>query len=58
MIKEKIIQVPYTEKQEVGTSVIPEWVRNNSLWWAEDQITDKDFASGLQFLIKTGIITV
>ena len=58
MIKEKIIQVPYTEKQEAETSVIPDWVRNNAQWWAEDKITDKDFASGLQFLIKAGIITV
>lgn len=58
MIKEKIIQVPKTEKQQNEDSVIPDWVRNNALWWSNDQISDKDFASGLQFLVKSGIIVV
>lgn len=58
MIKEKIIQVPETEKQQNETSDIPDWVKNNASWWANDQISDKDFASGLQYLIKSGIITV
>lgn len=58
MIKEKIIQVPETEKQEGSNAVIPDWVRNNASWWATDKISDKDFASGLQYLIKSGIITV
>ena len=58
MIKENIIQVPETEKQQNDNSDIPDWVRNNASWWANDQISDKDFASGLQYLIKSGIITV
>ncbi len=58
MIKEGIIQVPLTEKQEDGESVIPSWVRNNAGWWAEGLISDKDFAGGLQFLIANGIISV
>lgn len=58
MIKEKIIKVPETEKEENKNSSIPKWVRNNASWWASNQISDKDFASGLQYLIKVGIITV
>ena len=58
MIKEGIIQVPLTEKQQDGESVIPDWVRNNAGWWAEGLISDKDFAGGLQFLIANGIISV
>ena len=58
MIKEGIIQVPLTEKQQDGKSVIPDCVRNNAGWWAEGLISDKDFAGGLQFLIANGIISV
>ena len=44
----------------VGTndSVIPDWVKNNAKWWSDDQISDEDFASGLEFLIKENIIDV
>ena len=58
MIKEGIIRVPVTEKQENSEAVIPDWVRNNAEWWSQGLISDKDFASGLQFLIANGIIAV
>ena len=58
MIKEGIIRVPETEKQENSEAVIPNWVRNNADWWSQGLISDKDFASGLQFLISNGIISV
>jgi len=37
---------------------IPDWVRNNAKWWSEGSIDDKDFASGIQFMIKEGIIKI
>ncbi len=37
---------------------IPTWIRNNAGWWADGQIDDSSFVSGLQFLIKEGIIKV
>ena len=37
---------------------IPDWVKNNALWWAEGSITDQDFVGALQFLISRGIITI
>lgn len=37
---------------------IPDWVRNNAEWWAAGQIGDSDFASGIEFMIKHGIIIV
>ncbi|MGI0041403.1 MAG: peptidase, partial [Nitrosopumilaceae archaeon] len=40
------------------TVKIPDWVRNNAKWWSEGKIGDKDFASGIQYLIKIGIIAV
>ncbi len=37
---------------------IPEWVRNNAGWWSSNQIQDSDFASGIEYMIKEGIIKV
>jgi len=39
-------------------SKIPDWVRKTANWWSLTQISDKDFASGLEYLIKQNIITV
>ncbi len=58
MIKEGIIQVPLTEKQQDGESVIPDWVKNNAGWWAEGLISDMDFVLGIQWLITNGIMKV
>jgi hypothetical protein len=38
--------------------VIPEWVKSNGKWWSQGKITDQDFTSGLQYLIKEKIIKV
>jgi len=38
--------------------IIPDWIKNNANWWADDQISDDDFASGLQFMIKQSIIVI
>ena len=37
---------------------IPDWIKNNALWWAEGTITDQEFVGALQFLINNGIITI
>lgn len=37
---------------------IPGWVKNNAKWWAANQISDQDFAKGLEYLIKQKIITI
>jgi len=37
---------------------IPEWVKNNAKWWSEGQIDDNTFATGIEFMIKQGIISV
>ena len=59
MIRENIIKVPTTSNgQSNENAIIPDWVRNNAGWWAEELISDEDFANGIQFLIKEGIISV
>jgi len=37
---------------------IPVWIKNNAEWWADDLIDDGSFVSGIQYLIKVGIIIV
>jgi len=37
---------------------IPAWVKSNAGWWADGTISDGEFLSGIEFLIKDGIITV
>jgi len=37
---------------------IPGWIKNNAGWWADGQIDDGSFVSGLQWLITNGIMTI
>ena len=37
---------------------VPDWIKNNAGWWADGQIDDNSFVSGIQYLIKVGIIIV
>ena len=37
---------------------IPDWIRNNAEWWAQGAIGDSDFVSGIQYLIKEGIMQI
>jgi len=42
---------------EIGVQ-IPDWIRNNAEWWAKGAIGDSDFVSGIQYLIKEGIMQI
>jgi len=44
--------------QQQTTTQIPDWIRNNAQWWAQGAIGDSDFVSGIQFLIKEGIMQI
>ena len=37
---------------------IPGWIKNNAGWWADGQIDDISFVSGLQWLISNGIMKI
>lgn len=60
LIKQKILIIPdlATSETETSASSVPEWVKNNAKWWAAGQIDDEAFVSGIQYLIKNGVITV
>ena len=42
----------------VPKELVPEWVKNNAEWWADGQISDSDFISGIEYLVLEGIIHV
>jgi len=60
LIKQGIIVVPVTssEGEESQITIIPDWVKVNAVWWGNNQIDDKTFANGIEYLIKVGIIVV
>ena len=37
---------------------IPDWIKNNAGWWADGQIDDGSFVSGIQWLISNGIMSI
>jgi hypothetical protein len=43
---------------DIESHEVPAWIKNNAGWWANEQIDDNTFVSGIQYLIKTGIIVV
>ena len=63
MVKENIIIVENVEVDPEGAIVIdenitiPKWIQNNARWWADGAISDGDFKSGIQFMLKEEIIT-
>jgi len=52
------LEYEFDPKSTPGEISIPDWVRNNAGWWSDGSITDNDFASGLEFMIKENIIKV
>ena len=51
--------IPPTETSGSSESQeVPGWIKNNAEWWAAGQIDDSTFVSGIQYLVKVGIIKV
>jgi len=38
--------------------VIPDWIKRNAEWWVNGEIDDRNFISGIQYLIKIGLIRI
>ena len=60
MVKEKVINIPDLPPQasETAEQKIPDWIRNNAIWWSEGAISEDDFVNGIEFLVQNGIIQV
>ena len=46
------------ELTDSGKIVIPIWIREFSKYWYNGEISDREFANGIEFLIKEGIVVV
>ena len=44
--------------QYASAESIPDWIKNNAKWWAEGSISESDFVTGLQHLIKIDVLKV
>ncbi|MGQ0795559.1 MAG: type VI secretion system tube protein Hcp [Nitrosopumilaceae archaeon] len=60
MIKEGIMRIPNLPPPASGVAEtkVPDWVKNNAMWWSDGLITDDDFVKGIQYLVEKGIIRV
>jgi len=52
-----VAAVPLIHNAE-AESLIPDWIKNNAGWWAEDAIDDTTFLNGIEFLVENDIINV
>ena len=42
----------------VNAELVPEWVKNNALWYGEGIISESEFLNAIKFLIESEIITL
>jgi hypothetical protein len=56
-IDEGLIVSP-TDRSPIFEHDVPDWIKNNAKWWADDQISDEDFVKSIQYLVKKGIIRI
>ena len=52
---ESTTPVPELYKPETS---IPSWIKNNAGWWADGQIDDSSFVSGIQWLISNNVMVI
>ena len=50
--------IPESIKSQSSVQEIPSWIKNTAKWWSEDSVTDDEFLSALEFLVKSGIIRI
>ena len=58
LIDLETIVIHETPQVTSGSQAIPDWVKKNTRWWLSNQISDSEFALGMEFLINEGIIPV
>ena len=50
------ILIPNSSAQE--ETQIPDWVKNVAGWWANNEISEKEFTAGIEYLINNNIISI
>ena len=54
---ESLVSTP-VKTPTAPTQSIPDWIKNNAGWWADDAIDDNSFVQGIQFMIKEGLMVI
>jgi len=61
LIEQNMIDVtPHkvTILEPVHEIVLPDWVKNNAAWWADDLVSDQEFVQAIEWLIENEIVTI
>ena len=37
---------------------VPDWIKNNAIWWSEGKLSEDEFVGGIEYLVKSKIINV
>jgi hypothetical protein len=37
---------------------VPDWIKNNAIWWSEGKLSEDEFVGGIEYLVKNKIINV
>ncbi len=58
LIRENPTLFSTEQNSETENVKIPHWVKAITGWWIDEKISDKEFVTALEYLIKVGIIVV
>ena len=58
VIVASMVILPFVLSDTVKAQVIPDWVKDNASWWADDLISDQEFVKAIGWLIEKGVITI
>jgi len=58
LIEEGLIVGSPTKSSSIYEQKIPDWIKNNAEWWADELISDQDYVKSIQYLVTKGIIRV
>jgi len=58
LLENNIIMISNIPSGDVSGDEIPNWIRNNALWWSQDLISEYEFVNSLKFLIQEGIVII
>jgi len=56
LIKEQLVQIPFTKSPNYSESKIPIWIKTNAKSWVDNEISDDEYSIILQWLLNRNII--
>lgn len=54
----QIVGTGVSSEPSDSSSVIPEWVKDNALWWGSGLISDEEYVNGIKYLIQNDVIVL